>query len=42
MTVNGNIELYARIQNLGDMDYMEPLGYEAWRRTAHGGVRVRF
>jgi outer membrane cobalamin receptor len=42
MTVNRNIELYARIQNLGAKDYMEPLGYEAWRRTAHGGVRVRF
>jgi vitamin B12 transporter len=39
--VNRNIEVYGRIQNLGDKDYMEPLGYEAWRRTAHGGLRVR-
>ncbi|TAK14175.1 MAG: TonB-dependent receptor [Acidobacteria bacterium] len=35
-------ELYGRALNLGDADYMEPLGYPAWRRTAHGGVRVRF
>jgi vitamin B12 transporter len=37
-----SLEIYGRVQNLGDNDYMEPLGYEAWRRTVHGGVRVRF
>jgi vitamin B12 transporter len=36
------VELFARILNLGDADYMEPLGYQPWRRTVHGGVRVRF
>ena len=40
--VNRAFEVYGRIQNFGDKDYMEPLGYQAWRRTAHGGVRVRF
>jgi vitamin B12 transporter len=40
--VNRNVEIYGRVQNRGDTSYMEPLGYEAWRRTAHGGVRVRF
>jgi len=33
---------YVRVENLTDRDYMEPLGYPAWRRTAHAGVRVRF
>lgn len=42
VTVTRNIDLYGRVMNLGDKDYMEPLGYEAWRRTVHGGVRVRF
>lgn len=40
--VNPKLEVYGRVQNLGDKDYMEPLGYQAWRRTLHGGVRVRF
>ncbi len=35
-------EGYARIQNLTDRNYMEPLGYLAWRRTAHVGLKVRF
>ncbi len=35
-------ELFGRVQNLADADYMEPLGYQPWRRTVHGGVRVRF
>lgn len=33
---------YVRIENLTDKDYMEPLGYPAWRRTTHAGLRVRF
>lgn len=36
------VELFGRFLNLGDADYMEPLGYQPWRRTVHGGVRVRF
>jgi vitamin B12 transporter len=40
--INRNVDIYGRVLNLGDKDYMEPLGYQAWRRTAHGGVRVRF
>lgn len=40
--LNTKLEIYGRLQNLGDKDYMEPLGYEAARRTAFGGVRVRF
>jgi vitamin B12 transporter len=42
VTINRNLDLYGRVMNLGDKDYMEPLGYEAARRTVHGGVRVRF
>ncbi len=33
---------YARVENLTDVEYMEPLGYPAWRRTLHAGVRFRF
>jgi vitamin B12 transporter len=33
---------YVRVENLTDKDYMEPLGYPAWKRTVHAGVRVRF
>jgi vitamin B12 transporter len=33
---------YIRVENLTDVDYMEPLGYPAWRRTMHAGVRFRF
>jgi vitamin B12 transporter len=33
---------YVRVENLTDKDYMEPLGYPAWRRTVHAGLRVRF
>jgi outer membrane cobalamin receptor len=31
---------YLRVDNLGDRDYMDPLGYPAWRRTARAGARV--
>ncbi|MEO6223220.1 MAG: TonB-dependent receptor, partial [Vicinamibacterales bacterium] len=34
--------VYVRVENLTDTDYMEPLGYPAWRRTMHAGIRVRF
>ncbi|HUR21540.1 MAG TPA: TonB-dependent receptor, partial [Vicinamibacterales bacterium] len=33
---------YVRVENLTNKDYMEPLGYPAWRRTVHAGLRVRF
>jgi outer membrane cobalamin receptor len=36
------VEGFARVQNLTDRDYMEPLGYPAWRRTVHAGLNVRF
>jgi len=35
-------EGYVRVQNLTDVDYMEPLGYPAWRRTGHVGLHVKF
>ena len=28
-------DAYVRVENLTDKDYMEPLGYPAWRRTVH-------
>jgi outer membrane cobalamin receptor len=33
---------FVRVENLTDVDYMEPLGYPAWRRTMHAGLRLRF
>jgi vitamin B12 transporter len=33
---------YVRVDNLFDRDYMEPFGYQPWRRTASAGVRVGF
>lgn len=40
--LTSRLEGYGRIQNLTDRDYMEPLGYLAWRRTAQVGLKVRF
>ena len=40
--ITGAATAYLRIENLTDTEYMEPLGYPAWRRTVHAGVRVRF
>lgn len=34
--------LFVRGDNLTDVDYMEPLGYLALRRTVHAGVRLTF
>jgi vitamin B12 transporter len=34
------VTLYVRVDNAGNHDYMDPLGYLAWRRTARAGVRV--
>ena len=39
---NARIEGFARAQNLTDRDYMEPLGYPAWRRTVHAGLSIHF
>jgi outer membrane cobalamin receptor len=36
------ITAFVRVENVGDSDYMEPLGYPAWRRTARAGVKVGF
>ncbi len=33
---------YVRVENLMDVQYMEPLGYPAWRRTVHAGLRFHF
>lgn len=40
--VQAPIEIYARVENLTDADYMEPVGYLTWGRTAHAGIRLRF
>ena len=34
------LSLYARIDNIGNRDYMEPLGYPAWKRSVRAGVRM--
>jgi len=41
-TLTTRLELQLRIDNLTDADYMEPVGYPAWRRAVHVGVRVNF
>jgi outer membrane cobalamin receptor len=33
---------FVRFENLTDVHYMEPLGYEAWGRTVHAGLRLKF
>jgi len=37
-----HVTLYAAIENLGNAEYMEPLGYPAWRRAARLGARMTF
>jgi len=34
------LTFYVRVDNLAGRDYMDPLGYPAWRRTARAGARV--
>ncbi len=34
------VSLYLRVDNVGDRDYMDPLGYPAWRRAARAGARL--
>jgi len=33
---------FVRFENLTNVAYMEPLGYQAWGRTMHAGVRLKF
>jgi vitamin B12 transporter len=40
--IRAKVEIFGRVNNLADRDYMEPLGYPAWRRTGHVGLKVRF
>lgn len=40
--VSAQATAFVRVENFTDVDYMEPLGYQAWRRTAHAGLRLRF
>jgi len=42
LRVTSEATAYVRVENLTDAAYMEPLGYPAWRRTIHAGVRLRF
>jgi outer membrane cobalamin receptor len=42
LRVTSQATAYVRVENLADADYMEPLGYPAWRRTIHAGIRLRF
>jgi outer membrane cobalamin receptor len=42
VTLTRQLTAFGRIENLTDEDYMEPLGYPAWRRTAHAGLRLKF
>lgn len=40
--INTRLEAFARMNNAGDTQYMEPLGYAAWGRTIHFGLNIRF
>lgn len=40
--INARVEVFGRVQNLGDTQYMEPLGYPAWGRTVHVGLSLKF
>ncbi|HUF47254.1 MAG TPA: TonB-dependent receptor [Vicinamibacterales bacterium] len=40
--VRTGVDAFLRVENLTDRTYMEPLGYQAWGRTVHAGLRVRF
>jgi outer membrane receptor protein involved in Fe transport len=34
--------VFLRGDNLTNVEYMEPLGYPAWRRSLRAGLRVTF
>ena len=36
------VTFYLRIENLTNRDYMDPLGYPAWQRTARAGARLQW
>lgn len=36
------LELFGRVENLGDANYQDVVGYNTPGRSIHGGVRVRF
>ncbi len=36
------VTFYLRIENITDRDYMDPLGYPAWQRTARAGARLQW
>jgi len=38
--ITAPVTLYLRVDNVGDRDYMDPLGYPAWGRTARAGARL--
>ena len=40
--LGARVEAVGRVENAFDRQYMEPLGYPAWRRTAHIGLSVKF
>jgi vitamin B12 transporter len=40
--LTGETRVFVRAENLTDVEYMEPIGYPAWRRTLHAGLRVKF
>jgi vitamin B12 transporter len=33
---------FGRVENVADAEYMDPVGYPSWGRTARAGVRVGF
>jgi outer membrane cobalamin receptor len=40
--ITRHISFVGRVENLTDSEYMEPLGYPAWRRAGRLGVKVGF
>jgi outer membrane cobalamin receptor len=36
------VTFYVRLENLANRDYMDPLGYPSWRRTARAGARLEW
>lgn len=40
--VTKGLEAFLRVENLSNADYMDPLGYQTWQRTAHAGLRLGF
>jgi vitamin B12 transporter len=36
------VTVFMHVDNLADADYLDPLGYPAWRRSGRAGVRLSF